>query len=111
MTSFHIVPQKLQIINNDLSISVRLLSAARDDLLYLRGSWENILLFANAISSSWGIKPLFAAKRQRYTKKIHDELSRDNRLTDREQAFKVEVFYRLIDVAINQLDWRFEGQR
>ena len=103
MTSLHIVSQKLQTINNDLSILVRLLSAARDDLLYLHGSWENILLSANTISS-WGIKPTFATKRQRHTTKFHYELSRDKRLTDPEHACKVEVFYRFIDVAINQLD-------
>ena len=88
LTSLHTVSQKFQTINNDLSISVRLLSVARDDLLYLRGSWENILLSANAISSR-GVKPLFAAKCQRHTKKFHDELSRNNRLTDPEHAFKV----------------------
>ena len=43
LTSLLIVSQKLQTINNDLSISVRLFSAARDDLLYVRGSWKNIL--------------------------------------------------------------------
>ena len=26
------------------------------------------------------------------------------------QAFKVDMFYKLVDVAINQLEWRFEGQ-
>ena len=25
--------------------------------------------------------------------------------------FKVDVFYKLVDVVINQLAWRFEGQR
>jgi len=27
------------------------------------------------------------------------------------QVFKVDVFYKLVDVAINQLEWRFEAQR
>jgi len=45
------------------------------------------------------------------TKTFHDELSSDCRLADPMQAFKVDVFYKLVDVAINQLEWRFEEQR
>ena len=63
----------------------------------------------NANSSSRGIKPLFTAKRQRHTKKFHDELSRDNRLTDQNMLLKL-MYFTNIDVAINQLDWCFEGQ-
>ena len=37
--------------------------------------------------------------------------SRDCRLTDPVLAFKVDVFYQLIDVALKQLELRFEGQR
>lgn len=59
----------------------------------------------------WRIKAEFTDKRQRRTKKFHDELSSDCRLTDPMLAFKVDVFYRLVDVAINQLELRFEGQR
>ena len=59
----------------------------------------------------WRIKAEFTDKRQQRTKKFHDELSSDCRLTDPMLAFKVDVFYRLVDVAINQLELRFEGQR
>ena len=111
LTSLHRVSQKLQAINTDLSASVRLLSAAHGELQYLRDSWDSVLLSATAMSSSWGIKPEFTEKRQRRTKTFHDELSSDCRLTDPMQAFKVDVFYKLVDVAINQLEWRFEGQR
>ena len=44
LTPLHILSQKLHTINNYLSILVRLLSAARDDLLYLRGSWGKCLV-------------------------------------------------------------------
>ena len=63
------------------------------------------------MSSFWRIKAEFTDKRQRRTKKFHDELSSDCRLTDPMLAFKVDVFYRLVDVAINQLELRFAGQR
>lgn len=111
LTSLHRVSQKLQATNTDLSASVRLLSAAHGELQYLRDSWDSVLLSANAMSSFWRIKAEFTDKRQRRTKKFHDELSSDCRLTDPMLAFKVDVFYRLVDVAINQLELRFAGQR
>ena len=38
-------------------------------------------------------------------------VSLDCRLADATQAFKVNVFYKILDVAIGQLEWRFEGQQ
>lgn len=111
LTCLHRVSQHLQAVNTDLSISVRLLSAAQGELKYLRDSWDSILLTANAISSSWGIQPQFMDKRKRRTKRFHDELSTDSRLTDPMRTFQVDVFYKLVDVAIYQLESRFEDQR
>jgi len=111
LTYLHRVSQQLQAINTDLSASVRLLSAAYGELQYMRDSWDSVLMSANAMRLSWGIKPEFTSKRQRRIKKFHDELSSDSRLTDPAQAFKVDVFYKLIDVALNQLELRFEGQQ
>ena len=65
----------------------------------------------NALSSAWGIQSEFTKKRQRCHKRFHDELSMDCRLADATQAFKVNVFYKILDVAIGQLEWRFEGQQ
>ena len=81
------------------------------ELQYLHDSWDNVLLSVNAMSCSWGIKPEFTDKRQRRTKKFHDELSSDSRLPDPMQAFNRGAFYKLVDVAINQLELRLEGQR
>ena len=62
--------KKLHASSTDLSASVRLLSAAHGELQYLRDSWDSVLLSANAMSSTWGIKPEFTDKRQRRTNKI-----------------------------------------
>ena len=108
LTSLYRASQKLQASNTDLSVSVRLLSAAHGDLKHLRESWDDVLLTANALSSAWGIQSEFKKKRQRCAKRFHDELSMDCRLADATQAFKVNVFYKILDVAIGQLEWRFE---
>ena len=63
----------------------------------------------NALSSAWEIQSDFKKKRLRCQKRFHDELSMDCRLADATQAFKVNVFYKILDVAIGQLEWRFEG--
>ena len=111
LTSLYRVSQKLQATNTDLSVSIRLLSAAHGDLKHLRESWDDVLLTAIAMSSTWGIPPEFTEKRLRYKKRFHDELSADCRLADPTEAFKVNVFYKMLDVAIGQLEWRFEGHQ
>ena len=55
--------------------------------------------------------PHFTETRQRRTKEFHDELSSDTRLVDPMRAFQVEVFYKLVDMALNQLKGRFEGHQ
>ena len=101
-------PEELQ--NTALSVSVRLLSAAHGDLKHLRASWDDVLLTANALSSARVIQSDFKKKRQRCQKRFYDELSMDCRLADATQAFKVNVFSKIL-VAIGQLEWRFEGQQ
>ena len=81
------------------------------ELQYLRDSWDSVPLSTTSMSSSWEIMPEFIDKRKKKTKKFHDELSTDCRLADPMQAFKVYVFFKLVDVAINQPVCRFDGQQ
>ena len=111
LTSLYRVSQKLPSTNTDLSVSVRLLSAAHGDMQYLHASWDDVLLTANAKSSAWGIRPELTEHRQRHKTRFHDNLLMDCRLADPTQAFKVNVFYKILDVAIGQLEWRFEGHK
>ena len=101
LTALYRVSQKLKKLSIDLSASVRLLSVAQDELKYFRNSWESVLMTASFMSSTWGIQPLFAETRLRKTKRFYDELSTDSRLVDPIRAFQVEVFHKLVDIAIN----------
>ena len=101
----------LQKIDTDLSASTRLLSMASNELSYLHNSWESIIMTAKALASVWKIAPHFTVARKRRTKKFFDELSSDQRLQDPEMAFKVHVFYNIVDTAASQLQSRFVGQR
>ena len=77
----------------------------------MRDSWDSVLLSATAMSSSWGITPEFTDKRNKRIKKFHDDLSTDCTLADPMQAFKVYVFYKLVNVAISQRVYRFDGKQ
>jgi len=103
LTSLHRVSPQLQAINTDLLASDRLLSAAHGELQYLRDSWEAV---GHCHEFLWGFCPEFTEKLQRRTKTFPDEFSSDC-MTYRPRvlytAFKVDVFYKLVEVAINQL--------
>ena len=66
---------------------------------------------ASAMSSTWGIQLLFAETRLRKTKRFYDELSVERRKPEPIRAFQVEVIYKLIEGAINQLTWQFQEQK
>ena len=103
--------RELQSQKIDLSAASRLLNCALSELVILRSSWNSVLLTATALAQSWSSSVTFENKRNRKTKRFFNELSTDRRLTDPEEAFKVNVFYQTVDNAIMQLKQRFEGQK
>ena len=111
LTSINLASKELQKVNLDLSVSVKLLSMALEELKYLRESWNEVLGEAHTIAQRWGIPACFKSRRIRKTKRFFDELVTDSRLADAEMAFKVNNFYKVLDIAISQLRQRFEGQR
>ena len=62
---------------------------------------------ANIVAEKWSINPEFSKTRQRKVKRHFDELCEDERLQDPESLFKVNIFYRVLDIIINQLKSRF----
>lgn len=78
-------------------------------LINLRNNFDDINNKAIDVATKWGITATFMQKRQRKTKKYFNELCDDERLTDSEEYFKVNVFYRALDIIIFQLHNRFKG--
>ena len=66
---------------------------------------------ANALAASWGIPIEFEKRRKRGVKQFFDELASDSRIEDSERAFKINIFYRTIDVAVTQIEVRFKGMQ
>ncbi|CAB3998108.1 zinc finger MYM-type 1-like [Paramuricea clavata] len=102
---------ELQSKSVDLSAASRLLSISLSELRYLRNSWESVRMIANALAASWGIPIEFEKRRKRGVKQFFDELASDSRIEDSERAFKINVFYRTIDVAVTQIEVRFKGMQ
>ncbi|CAB4036455.1 Hypothetical predicted protein, partial [Paramuricea clavata] len=103
--------KELQSQKINLSVASRLLNCALSEHVILRSFWNSVLLTATALAQFWSSSVTFENKRNRKTKRFFDELSTDRRLTDPEEAFKVNVFYQTVDNAIMQLKQRFEGQK
>ena len=104
--AFHNSSRELQSPNIDLSAASRLLNVTKNELQYLRDNYQSVLDTSNAIASSWNITPSFTHLRryffsnQRYI----------NDISDPSEFFKVNVFYRTLDVALTEFRIRFEGQ-
>lgn len=76
---------------------------------HFRQSYIEIKLEAIEIASKWGIDPYFKNVRHRKIKKFHDELSEDYRLTNSEENFKINTYYRVLDIISTQIKHRFQS--
>ncbi len=106
LRAFHNTSRELQSPKMDLSSASRLLNITKNELQYLRDNYQSVLDTASAIALSWNITPSFQQSRryffsnQRYI----------NDISEPSDFFKINVFYRTIDVSLTELRVRFEGQ-
>ncbi|GBP60025.1 Condensin complex subunit 1 [Eumeta japonica] len=68
---------------------------------------KDLKMKANSVAEKLSINPEFSKTRQRKVKRYFDELCEDERLRDPESLFKVNIFYRVLDIISNQLKSRF----
>ena len=106
MRSFNTAYKELQSPKLDLSAALRLLSCVQNELQHLRDNYQSVLETASAIASSWKIKPELTHSRRYFFG--NQRLIQD--IADPEELFRVNVFYRTIDIALTELRVRFEGQ-
>lgn len=93
----------------DLSKASHLIKTALDELSNFRSSFGEARNNAVLLAQKWNITPRFEAKRICTVRKHFDELCVDERLEDLEERFKINVFYRCLDIIVNQLSNRFQG--
>lgn len=103
------VSKMLQSKDMDLSSATKLIDNANKVLSNFRNNYEEVKRTAVSLAENWGIQAKFENKRVKKVKQHFDELCVDERLQDPEARFKTTVFYRCLDIAINQLHNRFTG--
>lgn len=103
------VSKLLQSKNIDLLKATDNLKNAKTNLEKFRNEYENAKANALDIASKWKVNQEFSNKRKKITKKHFDELAQDFRFENNEHAFKINVFYKVLDVVCCQLHNRFVG--
>ncbi|KAK5919631.1 hypothetical protein CgunFtcFv8_023505 [Champsocephalus gunnari] len=87
-----------------LQNTIQALSAYRDDFDQVKRTAQNI-------AERWGVQSEFTEIRKRRMKRHFDELSQDERLSDGESRFRINVFNASLDIINSQLSQRFTSMR
>ncbi|KAF9805538.1 hypothetical protein SFRURICE_020923 [Spodoptera frugiperda] len=105
------ISKALQHENNDLQKSSILLSNLLNRLCQLRNqiSFNSLLNESKDLAKEWGVTTVFKNSRRKITKRFFDELSQDERISDPESYFKVNVYYCCLDILISQTKERFQS--
>ena len=103
----NIASQYLQSKDADIERASDYLRTAGNNLAKMRLNFEAVKEEAIRACMTWGVTTSFAEKRKTKRKRHFDELTEDSRLTDPEDCFRVNVFYKMIDIATSQITQRF----
>nr|CAI5849508.1 unnamed protein product [Callosobruchus analis] len=105
------VSTALQHKNNDLQKSSILSSNLLNRPCQLRNqnSFNSVLNESKDLAKEWGVTTVFKNSRRKITKRFFDELSQDERISDPESYFKVNVYYCCLDILISQTKERFQS--
>lgn len=109
LTTTNLVTKALQKPDVDLSQANVLLEQAYQELREFRNDYEGAKSQAIKLSADWKVKVEFQNKRIKKTKKYFEELCQDERLSDGEGRFRVNIFHGCLDIICNQLLNRFES--
>ncbi|XP_043481649.1 uncharacterized protein LOC122510810 [Leptopilina heterotoma] len=81
----------------------------KQNLKEQRNNYEILRKESCDTAKSWNIEPIFKDKRQYKPKKKVDEIILNYLFSSREHYFKVNIYYKVFDIVINQITNRFEG--
>ncbi|KAJ4921640.1 hypothetical protein JOQ06_027721 [Pogonophryne albipinna] len=87
-----------------LQNTIQVLSAYRDDFDQVKRTAQNL-------AERWGAQSEFTEISKRRMKRHFDELSQDERLSDGESRFRINVFNANLDIINSQLSQRFTSMR
>lgn len=108
-TQLNIASKSLQGKETDLERASTIFQRSRERLLQMRNEYQNMKEEAVTLAVKWNVDPIFPQKRQPLVKKHFDELAEDYRFSDGDNLFKINVFYKLLDVINGQIAKRFSA--
>ncbi|XP_050516249.1 zinc finger MYM-type protein 1-like [Diabrotica virgifera virgifera] len=109
-TQLNITSKFLQGKETDLEKAARVLERSQTELKKMREDYEAYKDEATLIARKWNVQPMFSQSRQRKGKRHFDELA-DFRFSSGEEAFRVQVFYAVLDIVNRQIEDRFSSVR
>ncbi|KAJ8348983.1 hypothetical protein SKAU_G00275720 [Synaphobranchus kaupii] len=101
----------LQAEDADLHRAVSLLKDTIEVLSGFRQDFDMAKVTAKTLADKWGAQNAFEDTRRRKARRHFDELCEDERLSDGESSFRVNVFNANLDIVIHQLSNRFKSLR
>ena len=99
----HAVSQMLQRKDADIQKAVCLIQNAVQGLTTYREDFTEVKRSAQAVAQKWGVRCEFTQVRARSVSQHNDELCEDERFSDPESHFRVNVFNASLDIIIDQL--------
>jgi len=111
LESVNVVSKILQDTNTDIQKAVKLLENSIQILSEYRGAFDQAKTTAQTLADKWGAQNTFEDVRVRRVKRHFDELCEDERLSNAESYFRVNIFNANLDIIINQLSQRFTSMR
>ncbi|XP_050516311.1 uncharacterized protein LOC126891168 [Diabrotica virgifera virgifera] len=110
-TQLNITSKFLQGKETDLEKAARVLERSQTELKKMREDYEAYKDEATLRARKWNVQPMFSQSRQRKVKRHFDELAEDFRFSSGEEAFRVQVFYAVLDIVNRQIEDRFSSVR
>ena len=105
LRAFNSSSKELQSPKIDLSAAFRLLNCTKNELQHIRESWDSLAETATAISRSWNIKVSFLSS---YGVRTRNANEYDTASEDHSNSFEVNVFYRILDITLHELNTCFK---
>ncbi|CAL8324509.1 unnamed protein product [Boreogadus saida] len=97
------VLKMLQRKDADIQKAVCLIQNAVQGLTTYREDFTEVKRSAQAVAQKWGVRCEFTQVRARRVRRHYNDLCEDERLSDPESNFRVNVFNASLDIIINQL--------
>lgn len=103
-----VVSLSLQQPNINLMKTFRVLKAL-PKIQNIRDNFDKVYDESIVLAKTWGVNPNFTKIRKKFSPRMFDVLSCDKHEHDFEKYFKIQTYFRILDIIIQQLNQRFVG--